>query len=116
VFGGYSSPSPGELSICLDLPVASHQIHPISTPFRSGQAVRFALLRARSLDRLGRYGGGHPQPIEQLGGDVLVVFASVLVPMGTFCITRPDTPASLGRPTRRWTDRSRHKPRGSDPA
>ena len=75
--------------------MASRQTHPISTPFGSGQAVRFALLRARSLDRLGRYGGGHPQPIKELGGDVLVIFASVLVPKGTFFLSRCQAPRPL---------------------
>jgi hypothetical protein len=62
--------------------MASRQTHPIRTPFRSGQAVRIALLRARSLDRSGRNGGGRPRLIGELGGDVLVVFASILVPWG----------------------------------
>lgn len=49
--------------------------------FRSGQAVRFALLRARSLNLNGRYGGGRPQLIVELEGDVLV-FCQRLGPVG----------------------------------
>jgi hypothetical protein len=45
----------------------------------------------------------------------VLVFASVLVHQDLSITNEPDTPASLGRPTRRWTERSRHKPRGSDP-
>lgn len=65
---------------------------------RSGQAVRFALLRARSLDLNGRYGGGRPQLIGELEGDVLV-FCQRLGPIGPFLtMIKPDTPTSwIGR-------------------